>query len=83
MKKTTIQIAVLALILLAVCGGCRLAMRNTYTASFPIHAEGLSPEDLRFEAETPGIVEHGAPRIEERLYPHPHPPGSRARPLWT
>ena len=65
MKKTTIQIAVLAVLLLAVCTVCRLAMRNTYTASFPIHAEGLSPEDLRFSAETPGIVQHGTPRIED------------------
>ena len=55
----------LAVLLLAVCTVCRLAMRNTYTASFPIHAEGLSPEDLRFSAETPGIVQHGTPRIED------------------
>ena len=64
MKKATIQIAVLAVLLLAVCAGCRLAMRNTYVASFPVHAEGMGPEDVRFQPETPGIVEYGTPRIE-------------------
>ena len=64
MKKATIQIVVLAAILLAVCVGCRLTMRNTYTASFPVRAGLPAPTDIRFEAETPGIVEHGEPRVE-------------------
>ena len=78
MKKATIQIAVLAVILLAVCIGCRLAMRNTYTASFPIHMENLAPESIRLSMETPGIVEHGTPRVEKgylRIPIHPAHPG--------
>jgi len=64
MKKATIQIAVLALILLAVCFGSRLAMRNTYMATLPIAARNLAPQDIRFQAETPGVIGHDAPRIE-------------------
>ena len=75
MKKATIQIAVLAVILLAVCIGCRLAMRNTYMASFPARTENLAPESIRFHAETPGIVEHGTPRIEDGWVRIPIRPG--------
>ena len=75
MKKTTIQIAVLAAILLAVCVGCRLAMHSTYTASFPLRAGDVKPEDIRFEAETPGIVGHGAPRIRDGYIHIPITPG--------
>ena len=64
MKKATIQIAVLAVALLVVCAGCRLAMRNTYTASLPVRGESIVPEELRFEADAPGVVEHGAPSVE-------------------
>ena len=78
MKKATIQIAVLAVLLLAVCFGCRLAMRNTYTATLPIGVGKLAPKDIRFEAETPGIVEHGEPRVGNgyvRVPIHPGKPG--------
>ena len=75
MKKATIQIAVLAVILLAVCAGSRLAMHNTYMASYPVHNLNLSPEELRIEAETPGIVEHGTPRMEEGWIRIPIQPG--------
>ena len=48
MKRTVLQIAVLAGILLAVCVGCRLAMRNTYVARLPISAgmRGMRAEDI-------------------------------------
>lgn len=65
MKKTTLQIAALAAVLFAVCITCRLIMRSTYTASIPVRRAGLRAEDIRFEDEVPGIVEHGAPRIED------------------
>ena len=77
MKKATIQIAVLALILIAVCAGCRVAMRNTYVASFPVHAQNLAPESIRFKPETPGIVEHGTLRIEGEWVRIPIRPGHR------
>lgn len=75
MKKTTIQIAALAAILLAVCVVCRLTMHNTYMASLPARAEGMSPEDIRFEDETPGVIEHGTPRIEGGYIRVPIRPG--------
>ncbi len=75
MKKATIQIAVLAAVLLALCFGCRLAMRNTYTATLPIGAVELAPEDIRFEVETPGVVEYGAPRVEKGYIRVPIRPG--------
>lgn len=78
MKKATIQIAVMALILLVICLGCRLAMRNTFVASYPVHVENLAPENIRISAETPGIVEHGTPWIENgyiRIPIHPERQG--------
>ena len=78
MKKAAIQIAVLAVILLLVCAGCRLATRNTYVARIPARTEDLEPEEIRIEAETSGIVEPGAPRVENgyiRIPIHPGKPG--------
>ena len=77
MKRATIQIAALAVILLAVCAGCRLAMNNTYTASLPIRAESLDPARIRVDAETPGIVMPGTPRVENGLIRIPIRPGQR------
>ena len=78
MKKATIQIAVLALILLVICGISRLAMRNIYTASVPLYGKDLAPENLHLEPETPGVVAPGAPRIENgfvRVPIRPEGPG--------
>ncbi len=63
MKKAAIQIAVLAIILVAVCVGCRLAMGNTYLAEIMVNAGEVRPEDIRFSAETPGVVEQGTPEV--------------------
>ena len=75
MKKATVQIAVLAVILLAICLGCRMAMRNTYVASYPVHAENIAPESIRINAETPGVVVPGTPRIENGWIRIPIRPG--------
>ena len=75
MKKATIQIAVLALVLLAVCFGSRLAMRNTYVATLPVRTDRLTPQDIRFQDEIPGVVEHGAPRVENGFIRIPIKPG--------
>ncbi len=65
MKRVTIQIAALAAILLLVCAGCRLLTRNTYVASVPVQRTDLAPENLRLEAETPGVVNPGTLRVED------------------
>ena len=78
MKKVTLQIAALAVVLLAICVGCRLMMRDTYTVSLPARAADLEPEEIRFDAEVPGIVKHGTPRIEDgwiHIPIHPGRPG--------
>ena len=79
MKKATIQIAVLAAILLLVCLGCRLTMHGTYVASVPFRGEGLGPDDISFEAETPGVVEHGAFAFENGRLRVPVRPGKPGR----
>ena len=78
MKKATIQIAVLAVLLLAVCAGSRLVMRNTYVAQIPIHRDDIHPEELRVSPETPGVIEHDAPVMEDgwlRIPIRPDQPG--------
>jgi len=76
MKKATIQIAALAVILLAICVGCRLVTHNTYTASYPVGGESLAPADIHFAPQTSGVVEHGTPRIEDGWIRIPIRPGS-------
>ncbi len=78
MRAARIQAIALAVLLLAVCLGYRLATKNTYVASYPLHEAGLIPEDIRLHAETPGIVRHDAPRIERgyvRIPIRPEGPG--------
>ena len=80
MKKTTRQIAVLALILLAVCVICRLAMRNTYTISMPLYGEPRVPGDdgMHLVMEEMDIIEPGAPERSAgsiRLPVRPKNPG--------
>ena len=58
MKKATIQIAVLAAILLAVCLGCRIMMRGTYTAALPIHLDAPAAADIHIDTEIPRSEEH-------------------------
>ena len=67
MKKATIQIITLAVLLLAICAGSRLAMRNTFMASVPLQTAGIAPEDLRLSAEVPDIVEAGTPRLRRGM----------------
>lgn len=75
MKRTFLQIIVLAVILLAVCAVCRAATRDTYMASFPIGARDIRAEDIRFSDETPGIVDLGAPEIKDGWMRVPVRPG--------
>ena len=65
MKKASLQIAVLALILLAVCAVSRVAMRGAYTAAIPIGVQNVRAEDLRFVDETPGVIDRGAPQVRD------------------
>ena len=76
MKKTAIQIAVLAAAMLALCLVCRMAMDNTYMAGMP--ARGFRPEDVRFSMATPDVLDHGAPELRAdwlRVPIHPRQPG--------
>ncbi len=75
MKKAAIQIAVLAVILMAVCIGCRLAMDNTYTASFPVRARDIRPENIRFSPDAPGVIEYGTPEVRDGWIHIPIRPG--------
>lgn len=75
MKKTTKQIAALALILLLICVGCRTLTHATYTASIPVHQKNLRAESIHIRAETPGIVRHGTLRIEDGYIRIPVQPG--------
>lgn len=75
MKKATIQIIALAAILLAVCVGCRLAMRNTYVARVPAPRSDIRAEDIRFEPEQVGVVGHGAPSMRNGYLSIPIRPG--------
>ena len=70
MKKAAIQIAALAAILLALCAACRAATDNAYTDYIPIplNAEAGKPEDVRIEAETPGVISHGEPQRVGSFY---------------
>ena len=61
MKKAAVQIAVLAVVLLGIFVGCRLAMGNTYMASVPVDGTRVEAEDILISPETPGVIEHGAP----------------------
>lgn len=80
MKRAAIQIAVLAVVLLAICAACRLAVRNTYTAYIPV-APGVGEADaarLSVEEETPGVVDFGAPERHDgylRMKIRPEHPG--------
>ena len=65
MKKTSIQIGVLAVILMIICVCCRLAMHNTYIVRIPVYRPELRGEDIQFQEETPGIIGHGDPEIRD------------------
>ncbi len=77
MKKATIQIAALAALLLVVCAVCRLAMRGTYVASYPMHGRTAEAGEIRVSAETPGIVDPGTPRVVGDWIRIPIRPGQR------
>ena len=74
MKKTTIQVAVLAATLLAVFLFCRLMAGNTYIARVTLPDRQLSDEDLRFTDEAPGIVRRGDPDIRDGVLSVPIQP---------
>ena len=77
MKKATIQIAVLAAILLIVCVGCRMANHSTYVASFPLPPGIDSADEIHVSPQTPGVIEHGAPSVEDRWVRIPIRPEQR------
>ena len=64
MKRAAIQIAALAILLLAVCAGSRLASGNTYMASVPVERQAVAPERVRLTVDAPGVVAHGQPRSQ-------------------
>ena len=65
MKRATIQIAVLAVLLTLICVGCRVLMGNTYVASVPVYGREIREQDIRFTEENPGIVSHGDPQMRD------------------
>ena len=68
MKKATIQILVLAAVLILICVGCRMLMRNTYVASVPLYNRSVRDADIRLVEETPGVVGFGSPEVlEDRI----------------
>ena len=64
-KKATIQIAVLAMILTLICVGYRMTAGNTYMAIIPVQDVEIRLQDIRFSEENPGIVEHGEPQVQK------------------
>ena len=57
MKKAVIQVAVSALILLAVCLVCRFVFYRTYTLYYPFYSQSSgSPEDYQIISEDPEIA---------------------------
>ena len=74
MKRASIQIAVLALILFLISIGCRAVIGNTYVARLPISDGNIRADDIRLLEETPGIVGYGDPRVQDghiRIPIHP------------
>ena len=64
MKRATIQIAVLAVLLTLICVGCRVMMRNTYVASVPVYDREIHQQDIRLVEETPAIIGLGDVQVQ-------------------
>lgn len=79
MKRATIQITALALILVLICIGCRVLMRNTYVASVPIYDREIRAQEIQFAEETPGIVGHGEFQVRSGRIRVPIQPMQRGR----
>ena len=56
MKRFVIRIGMLAAVLLAICGVCRLAMDNSFEMVIPSPVEGRTFPDVHVKMDTPGIV---------------------------
>ena len=79
MKRATIQIAVLAVILALICVGSRVLMGNTYVASVPFNNPDIREQDIRFTEENPGIVSHGDPQMRDGYIRVPIHPVQKGR----
>lgn len=67
MKKAARQIAVGAVLLLVLCVVCRFFFFRTYSVYYPLYpsiAEKLSPDEIRVDPQTPGIVLTGTPVLQ-------------------
>ena len=56
MKRYVIQVVILAAVLLAICGACRLFMGNEYVVRFPASTQGQGFPKVAVQADNPGIV---------------------------
>ena len=56
MKRFVIQIGILAAVLLAICGACRLFAGNSYELRIPSPIEGRTFPKVKIQAEKDGIV---------------------------
>lgn len=80
MKRAAIEIAILALILLALCAALRVSMRSAYMAYIPAPRDGAG-DDIRLVAGTPDVVVSGeSQRVGEylRIPIRPKKPGRTA-----
>ena len=77
MKKSAIQIIILAAALLIVCIVCRLAMNNTYMAEIhiPMNRGVTGGDEISVSTDRPGIVEYGAPSMKNGRMRVPIRPG--------
>ena len=79
MKKATIQIAVLAVLLTVICLFCRLGLHNAYLAKLPDQGRSLRPEAIRMSETDPGVITPGTPEMHRGHIRVPLRPGRAGR----
>ena len=77
MKRAVRQMAVIAGILLLLCVIYRLTKQDTYYAVIPLPSGITRAEDLRIEAEGPGVLVNGAPLVQDGYIRIPVRPGQK------
>ena len=77
MKRAVRQMAVIAGVLLLLCVIYRLTKQDTYYAVIPLPSGITRAEDLRIEAEGPGVLVNGAPLVQDGYIRIPVRPGQK------
>lgn len=80
-RRTALQIAVLAVMLLAICLGCRLATKNTYVATVPVDElrKDADEEAFHVRIQSPEVVTSDAVRFSDGKLRIPIQPVGRGR----